>query len=89
MKKAFLVKASVMTRVVVDVPNNFITNIYNDSYPNETEVKILTEALPRLKDNICVENIEEIIEDTECPYDANYDKKLPDLFYGDDDGRAE
>ena len=70
-KKAFLVMASVMTRVVVDVGNDFNGEI---PYGCALEEEIINRALPRLSENLCGDNIEEIIEDLECPYDEKFDK---------------
>ena len=74
MKKAFLVTATIKTRVVVDVDENYNGGTYNACYfPNEDEDKIITEALPRLKDNVCEDNIESIELDIEFPYDEEFD----------------
>ena len=74
MKKAFLVTATIKTRVVVDVEENYDGSTYNACYfPNEDEDKIITEALPRLKDNVCDENIDSIELDVEFPYDEEFD----------------
>lgn len=71
MKKAFLVKASVMTRIVIDVPNDYETNENLDTPTDDTIMEI---ALPRLKHNLDIECIEEIVVDTECPYDEFWDE---------------
>ena len=76
MKKAFLVTATIKTRVVVDVDENYNGGLYNGSiwfYPNDDEQKIITDAIPRLKDNVCEDNIESVELDTECPYDEEFD----------------
>lgn len=71
-KVAFLVKASVMTRVVVDVPDNF--NEDTDTIPNDSWNNAAKVAIPRLKDNINdFDNIEEIEVDYEMPYDKEFD----------------
>ena len=73
-KVALLVKASVMTRVVVDVPDDF--NEDTDAIPMESWDKAARVAIPRLKNNINdFDSIEEIDVDTDCPYDAEYDKE--------------
>jgi hypothetical protein len=73
-KVAFLVKASVMTRVVVDVPDDF--NEDTDAIPMESWDKAARVAIPRLKNNINdFDSIEEIDVDYEMPYDAEYDKE--------------
>lgn len=73
-KVAFLVKASVMTRVVVDVPDDF--NEDTDAIPMESWDNAARVAIPRLKDNINdFDSIEEIDVDYEMPYDAEYDKE--------------
>lgn len=68
MKKAFIVKATIMTRVVVDVKvgeNNL-----------DDEEKIIVKALPNLVQNLqhspC-DYIEDIYEDKEMPYDESID----------------
>lgn len=73
-KVALLVKASVMTRVVVDVPDDF--NEDTDAIPMESWDKAASVAIPRLKNNINeFDSIEEIDVDYEMPYDAEYDKE--------------
>jgi len=57
MKVAKLVKVTLITRVIVDV--------------NATEQDIMELAIPKLSENLMdspFENIDEIVEDTECPY---------------------
>jgi len=64
MKKAYLVYVSLATRVVVD--------------ENTTEQDIIRLANANILDNIIVdgifENVEEVIEDEECPYDKEFDQ---------------
>lgn len=73
-KVALLVKASVMTRVVVDVPDDF--NEDTDAIPMESWDNAVRVAIPRLKNNINdFDSIEEIDVDYEMPYDAEYDKE--------------
>jgi hypothetical protein len=68
MKKAFIVKATIMTRVVVDVKvgeNNL-----------DDEEKIIVKALPNLIENLQLspyDSIEDIYEDEEMPYDESID----------------
>lgn len=73
-KVALLVKASVMTRVVVDVDDDF--NEDTDAIPTDSWENAARIAIPRLKANIndfdCIEEVE---VDYEVPYDANYDKE--------------
>lgn len=72
-KQAVLVLASVMTRVIVDVPDDF--NEATDAIPNESWEDAVNKAIPRLKENINdFDSIEEVYADTECPYDEEYDK---------------
>ena len=63
MKKAYLVYVSLATRVVVD--------------ENTTEQDIIKLANANILDNIITdgifENVEELIEDEECPYDKEFD----------------
>lgn len=73
-KVALLVRASVMTRVVVDVPDDF--NEDTDAIPMESWDNAARVAIPRLKNNINeFDSIEEIDIDYEMPYDAEYDKE--------------
>lgn len=68
MKQAFLVKASVMTRVVVDVPDGFDEE---DVIPMDIWEKAVKVSIPRLIDNLnndCGSLIEEVVPDFECPY---------------------
>ena len=72
MKKAFLVKASVMTRVVVDVPEDYNEN---DVVPMDIWEEVVELSIPRLKDNLndfdCIEAVE---PDFECPYGSGYNE---------------
>ena len=65
MKKAHLVYISMATRVVVD--------------ENATEQDIIKLANAQIINNIIAdgifENVEEVLEDNECPYDADFDNK--------------
>jgi hypothetical protein len=65
MKKAHLVYVSMATRVVVD--------------ENATEQEIIELANAQIINNIIFdgifENVEEVLEDNECPYDADFDNK--------------
>ena len=73
-KVAFLVKASVMTRVVVNVDDNF--NEDTDAIPMDSWEEAIRVAIPRLKDNINhFDSIDEVDVDYEMPYDAEYDKE--------------
>lgn len=73
-KVALLVKASVMTRVVVDVPDDF--NEDTDAIPMGSWEDAVRVAIPRLKNNINeFDSIEEVDVDYEMPYDAEYDKE--------------
>ena len=60
MKVAKLVRVTLMTRVIVDV--------------DATEQDIMELAVPKLSENLMdspFDSIEEIVDDTECPYDAS------------------
>lgn len=62
MKVAKLVYVSMMTRVIVD--------------EDATDEQILEAAKPRLIDTVQTqlgENLEDIVDDTECPYDPALD----------------
>ena len=73
MKQAFLVKASVMTRVVVDVPEDYNED---DAVPTDIWEKVVDLAIPRLKDNINdFDSIEEVEPDLECPYGFGYNEE--------------
>jgi hypothetical protein len=65
MKKAHLVYVSMATRVVVD--------------ENATEQEIIKLANAKIINNIIAdgifENVEEVLEDDECPYDADFDNQ--------------
>lgn len=74
MKQAFLVKASVMTRVVIDVPEGFDED---DVIPMGIWEKAVKESIPRLIDNLnndCDSLIEEVVPDFECPYGCGYNE---------------
>ena len=64
--KAHLVYVSMATRVVVD--------------ENATEQNIIKLANAQIINNIIAdgifENVEQVLEDNECPYDADFDNKL-------------
>jgi hypothetical protein len=72
MKQAFLVKASVMTRVVIDVPEGFDED---DVIPMDIWEKAVNVSIPRLKDNLndfdCIEEVE---PDYECTYGCGYNE---------------
>jgi hypothetical protein len=65
MKKAHLVYVSMATRVVVD--------------ENATEQDIIKLANAQIINNIIAdgifENVEEVLEDNECPYDSDFDNQ--------------
>ena len=65
MKKAHLIYVSMATRVVVD--------------ENATEQDIIKLANAQIINNIIAdgifESVEEVLDDDECPYDANFDDK--------------
>jgi hypothetical protein len=67
-KVAKLVRVMITTRIIVD--------------DNASEEEIMEIALPRLLDNLytivdnAFENIEEIVDDTELPYDPDMDDVL-------------
>lgn len=62
-KTVKLVYVSLMTRVVVDV--------------DATDEEILEAARPKLLEKVnteLMENLEDIVDDVECPYDVEFDK---------------
>lgn len=71
-KKAFLTTFIIMTRVVVDVPEDF--DAYNCATKEHEDAwySIVKEARENILVNpegyICGDNIDEIKEDKECPY---------------------
>jgi hypothetical protein len=72
MKQAFLIKASVMTRVVIDVPDGFDEN---NEIPMDVWEKAVNVSIPRLKDNLNdFDCIEEVVPDFECPYGCGYNE---------------
>ena len=70
-KGAVLVQAYVATRVVIDVPDDFNVDLDNLAEDMCNEAERL--AIPRLKNNICGDNIIGIEIDYEVPYDAKHD----------------
>jgi hypothetical protein len=83
MKKAFVVKATVMTRIVIDVDDDFetrdIDTTINGTLTDDEWNKAVREAIPRLQDNIlCEDNIDAIVEDIECPYGYDYTDMMGD-----------
>lgn len=72
MKKAFLVKATVMTRVIIDVDDDFNTRdcdtTINGTLTDVEWDKAIEIAIPLLQDNVCEDNIDDIVEDIECPF---------------------
>lgn len=79
-KVAVLVKASVMTRVVIDVDDDFYTrdsdNTINGTLYDEEWDRAVCTAIPRLKDNISSDNIDDIELDYEFPYDQGFDDSV-------------
>lgn len=79
-KVALLVKASVMTRVVIDVDDDFCTrdidNTINGTLTDEEWDRAVCTAIPRLKDNISSDNIDGIGFDYEFPYDQGFDDSV-------------
>jgi hypothetical protein len=72
MKKAFLVEASVMTRVIIDVPDNFDGNLSNEDWDKAVKM-----AMPNLRENVlCEDNIANIKTDIDCPF-GTFDDDLP------------
>lgn len=72
MKKAFLVTANVTTRVVVDVPETIDEVAYDN---------IVEQAKERLIDNLAHDYfgcVEDVREDTECPYTPSDDNVVDD-----------
>lgn len=83
MKKAFLVKATVMTRIIIDVDDDFetrdIDTTINGTLTNDEWDRAVRVAIPHLQDNIlCEDNINAIVEDIECPYGFDYTDMMGD-----------
>lgn len=80
MKKAYLVKFDLMTRVIADVPKDFDPNDCNLMIPEHKEAfhSIVKEAVDKILDApylyLYDENAE-ITEDTECPYNPEEDEE--------------
>ena len=75
-KVALLVTAEVKTRIVLDMPDDF--NEETDAIPMEYLHKTADVACPRLAQNVKDFGLDCLIDvdvDTECPYDAEYDKE--------------
>ena len=70
-KVAVLVQAYVGTRVVIEVPDDF--DMYYDELAEDMCNEAERLAIPRLKNNICGDNIVSIEVDYEVPYDAKHD----------------
>lgn len=70
-KVAVLVQAYVATRVVIEVPDDF--DMRYDELAEDMCNEAERLAIPRLKNNICGDNIESIEVDYEVPYDAKHD----------------
>lgn len=71
MKRAFLVGFSPMTRVIVDVEDETLKNEYEFA-------KVVTAAREQIikngiADYLNSESVDEIVLDTECKYDENFD----------------
>ena len=70
-KKAYLVEVTILTRVVAD---NDIDKNTNDGFDKLGEM-----AIEKIKNDVngylCLNNVEVIREDKECPYDPETDEK--------------
>ena len=70
-KKAYLVQLVLTTRIVAD------KDIDKDS--DEGCIKLTDMAVEKIKSNLddylCIENLEDIYDDVECPYDPETDEK--------------
>lgn len=70
-KKAYLVQLVLTTRIVAD------KDINKDS--DEGCIKLTDMAVEKIKSNLddylCIENLEDIYDDVECPYDPETDEK--------------
>lgn len=83
-KVALLVTTTLATRVIVEVDDNFNENAVGDLwYGDDSPLKepianaVATQAAEHYIDSIdcgIYENIDSVVNDTEMPYDENYDK---------------
>lgn len=71
-KKAFLVDISIRTRVVVDVEDG-LTPQNDEALWQEIADKAEVQVGDDIWDYLIYDNVTEIVEDTEMPYDEEYD----------------
>lgn len=71
-KKAFLVDISIRTRVVVDVEDG-LTPQNDEALWQEIAGKAEVQVGDDIWDYLIYDNVTEIVEDTEMPYDPEYD----------------
>ena len=71
-KKAFLVDISIRTRVVVDVEDG-LTPQNDEALWQEIADKAEVQVGEDIWDYLIYNNVTEIVEDTEMPYDEEYD----------------
>ena len=74
-KKAFLVDISIRTRVVVDISDDCTDQnpTTNDGLWSEIADKAEVQVGNDIWDYLIQDNVTEIVEDTEMPYDPEYD----------------
>lgn len=70
MKKAFLVDYSIRARVILDVSDDMTQEEIDRMAHEQAQEEINHEP----RQYICIDNLMEVFEDTECPYDKNYDE---------------
>ena len=72
MKKAYLMTFEVTTRVVTDVPEDFdpkhIKDDVDDKVFDEIAEKGSLQIIDESVDYLLLENVSNLVEDTECPY---------------------
>lgn len=79
MKKAFIIHFVPSARIVADVPEGFDPGNLTSKEDEEIYSRLVSSARGKMSGNIegylCNENVEGIFEDTEMPYDPEWDDK--------------
>lgn len=77
-KKAFLVGFAPLTRVIVEVPDDFSEDTLND-YQRADIVRAAREKMTQdIGDYLCGDNCDILEQDHECPYDPHDPNDNPD-----------
>jgi len=75
MKKAVLVEYSIVTRVIVDDDGLSLEELANEALDNQAIVKASAKILADAGNYVMGDNVVEIEDDEECPYDKETDKR--------------